>query len=101
MKRLLRTFLNIFTPLRMGIIVGMSIFISFLIFGDQGVLQLNKLVYLKNNLVKKRNTLQKNIEDLKNEKKMLHDPKNLELVIRKELGFIKPGEIVYQLKEGQ
>ncbi|MFH1875123.1 MAG: septum formation initiator family protein [Pseudomonadota bacterium] len=101
MKRLLKTILSIFTPLRICIILAVGIFFSFLLLGEQGVLQLNKLVYLKNDLIQKKTDLQKDLENLENEKKLLHDPKNLELVIRQELGFIKSGEIVYQIKEEQ
>jgi cell division protein FtsB len=33
------------------------------------------------------------------EKEMLEDPKNLEMIIRQELGYIRPGEVIYQEPE--
>lgn len=99
MRRLLRIIPEIFTPIRIVIFVVAGIFFLFLILGDQGVLQLNKLVCMKNELMNKKEALNQNISRLNKEKELLYDKKNLELVIRKELGYIKPGEIVYQVKE--
>jgi cell division protein FtsB len=99
MRHFLKIILGIFTPLRLIILLGVGIFLAFLILGDQGVLQLNKLLVMKNDLTRQRDDLNADIERLTKEKELLHNPRNLELVIRKELGFIKPGEIVYQIKD--
>jgi len=99
MKRLLTPFLKIFTPLRIGIITAVLVFLWLLIFGDQGIYQLNRLTMMKKRLLYQNETLTKDIEKLSQEKTLLQDPKNLEPVIRKELGYIKPGEVIYQEKE--
>ncbi len=99
MKHLLRSIFSIFTPLRVGIVLGAAAFLWFLIFGDQGIYHLNKLSMMKKRLALQRETLKTDIEKLTREKTLLQDSKNLEPVIRKELGFIRPGEIVYQEKE--
>ena len=42
--------------------------------------------------------LKTKIEDMKKEEYLIqHDPAHLEQVMRKELGLVKPGEIVYKL----
>jgi cell division protein FtsB len=98
-KQLLKSVLKIFTPLRVGIVLGVIAFLWFLLFGDQGIYQLNKLSMMKRRLTLQEETLKTDIERLTREKAFLQDPKNLEPVIRKELGFIRPGEIVYQERE--
>ncbi len=83
----------------MLLILGVAAFLWFLIFGDQGIYHLNKLSIMKRKLVHQKEMLTKDIERLSREKALLQEPKNLEPYIRKELGFIRPGEIVYQEKE--
>ena len=42
--------------------------------------------------------LKTKIEELKKEENLIkHDPDHLEQVMRKELGLVKPGEVVYKL----
>jgi cell division protein FtsB len=101
MKRFFTSIFRVFTPLRIGIVIAAAVFIWLLIFGDQGIYQLNKLTLMKKRLLYQRETLTKDIERLTNEKALLQDPKNLEPVIRKELGYIKPGEVIYQEKESK
>ena len=44
--------------------------------------------------------LQKQIEALQKEKQLIKTDKNyLETVIRKELGFVEPGEVVYEFEK--
>jgi len=44
--------------------------------------------------------LQKQIEDLQRERQLIKNDKNyLETVIRKEMGLVKPGEVVYEFEE--
>lgn len=99
MIRWIKIFFKVFTPLRLAIIIGLGIFIWFLIFGDQGIIQLNKLIFMKKQLTGQRENLKKDMERLSHEKELLDNPKHLEWVIRNELGFIKPGEIIYQERE--
>lgn len=99
MKYFIKTTLEIFSPLRVGIILGIAVFLWFLLFGDQGIVELNKLSMMNKKLIYQKETLKTNIEKLTRDKASLSDPKNLEPVIRKELGYIRPGEILYQEKE--
>ena len=42
--------------------------------------------------------LQTKVDELKKEEYLIqHDPAHLEQVVRKELGLVKPGEVVYKL----
>ena len=99
MKHSFKIIFKIFTPLRVAIILGLGIFFWFLIFGEQGIIELNKLISMRKQLTEQKVTLDKDIKQLSQEKILLNNPKKLELVIRQELGFIKPGEVIYQKKE--
>ena len=101
MKRFFTSIFRVFTPLRIGIALAVAVFLWLLIFGDRGIYQLNKLTLMKKRLLYQKETLTKDIERLTNEKALLQDPKNLEPVIRKELGYIKPGEVIYQEKTSE
>lgn len=92
---------KVFTPLRIGIAIAVVVFLWALLFGDQGIYQLNKLSLMRRQLAHQRETLKTDAERLTREKTLLEDPKNLEPVIRKELGYIRPGEVIYQEKETQ
>ncbi|PIU57592.1 MAG: hypothetical protein COS89_04140 [Deltaproteobacteria bacterium CG07_land_8_20_14_0_80_38_7] len=98
MRLVIKKLKAILSPLRIIIIFGVFIFLILLVLGDQGVLHLNKLLYMKKDLTAQQHSLQLSIEKLSKTKNQLNDPKILEFVIRKELGFIKPGEIIYQKK---
>lgn len=64
--------------------------------GDQGLNRLRHLHQIRMNLIKQRQQLTQEIETKTREKKLLENPKNLEMIIRKELGYIQPGEIIFQ-----
>lgn len=99
MRRFFHILFQIVTPVRLAVILIAATFFLLLIFGDQGIIQLHKLALMKKQLIEKKTTLKSDINKLTNEKKLLHDNKHLEFVIRDELGFIKPGEIIYQERE--
>lgn len=99
MRRFLHILFQIFTPVRLAVILVAATFLLLLFFGDQGIIQLHKLALMKKQLIEKRTTLKSDIDKLTGEKKLLHDNKHLEFVIRDELGFIRPGEIIFQEKE--
>lgn len=87
------------TPVRIGVICAVILFFWFFILGDKGIYQLRNLMDMKNRLTAERQKLIEDIDKLSEEKKLLSDPKNLEMVIRKELGYIKPGEMVFEEKK--
>ena len=98
-KKILSNILCFLTPTRSIVIVIVTAFFWFLAFGDQGVYQLKRLLDMKYALISEREELNDSIDLLQKEKNLLSDPKNLEPVIRKELGYIKPGEILFELKQ--
>ena len=71
--------------------------IAFTIFGDSGLYQLHSLYKSKHKLNYQINENRTKIELLENEKVRLNNPSYLESIIRKELGYIKEGEVVYQI----
>lgn len=79
-------------------IAVLLIFLWSLIMGDQGIYEMRKLSKLENTLKAQNKALLIEIEDLKKNRDMLLNPDKLEMVIRTELGYIRPGEIVIERK---
>lgn len=71
-------------------------FFSFLVLGDKGIYRMQRLLEMKHRLTEERDALNREIDRLTEEKAMLSDPANLEMTIRKELGYIRPGEVVFE-----
>ena len=71
--------------------------IAFTVFGDSGLYQLHSLYKSKHKLTYQINENKTMIESLKSEKIRLNNPDYLESIIRKELGYVKDGEVVYQI----
>lgn len=92
--------LGFLTPVRALLIAAVVAFFWWFILGDQGVYQLRRLIEMQQRLVEDREELNDAIDDLEQEHALLRDPKNLEMVIRQELGFIRPGEIVFEEQQG-
>ncbi|MBT3182336.1 MAG: hypothetical protein HN337_07515 [Deltaproteobacteria bacterium] len=90
--------LNVLTPARLIVLALAGFFFWFLAFGDQGIYKLRLLFDMKGNLLESRQKLNNEIDTLTRDKETLADPGKLEMVIRKELRYIKPGEIIFQDK---
>lgn len=71
-------------------------FLWLAVFGEQGLYDLHKAAKLKVKFGNDIHELNNKIEQLKLQKELLNDPAYLELIIRRELGYVKQGEIVYQ-----
>ena len=82
----------------MALFIIVCLMLAFIIWGDQGVYQREKLRYLESSLRQSETRLKNDIEALRREKELLKDSRILESTIRKELGFIRQNEIIYQLK---
>lgn len=80
----------LYVALLVGIIV-------YTIFGDSGLYQLHSLRNTKSDLQFQIKENKTKIELLENEKTRLTNPEYLETIVRKELGYIKEGEVIYQL----
>ena len=75
-------------------VIGSSFW--FFVLGDQGLYQLKKLFIMRDEMKLQKANLEADLTRLKREYDYLKKPKNLERVIRTELGFIKPGEVIFQ-----
>ncbi|MFH1652650.1 MAG: septum formation initiator family protein [Pseudomonadota bacterium] len=91
--------LDIATPTRVIILAVVIIFFWLLLLGNQGVYQLKKLMLHRDKLELQKKTLINDISNLKERKEFLLKPELLEMTIRQELGYIKPGEILIQEKK--
>lgn len=91
--------LEIATPTRVMIVAIVVLFFWLLLLGNQGVYQLKKLLLHKNKLTHQKEILIKDISKLKDKREFLLNPEQLEMTIREELGYIKPGEILIQEKK--
>lgn len=100
MKRFFNNFrrilLNFLTPSRLIIIAVVGIFFGAMTLGDQGIYQLERLLKMRNRLILERKDLNNEIDRLIREKAILSDPDKLEHVIRSELSYIKPGEVIFE-----
>lgn len=74
-------------------------FCWFAVFGNQGLYTFYSLSNTHKQLISERTEMQARLEDLKHEEKLLHDPRYIETIIRQELGYIRPGEVVYQSEQ--
>ncbi len=101
-KNVLKGLSDIFeflTPVRVLIFIGVSLFFWWFILGDQGVYQVRDLMNMNKNLTQDRKDLNDEIDQLKREREILLNPEDIEMVIRSELGYIKPGEVVFEEKK--
>ena len=91
--------LRLLTPVRIMVIAAVGAFFWFVVLGDQGIYRLERLLEMKNRLTLENRALNDDIDRLSQEKKTLSDPANLEMVIRSELGYIRPGEVLFEEKK--
>lgn len=97
-KHLLVQFLNFLTPVRVIVFLFAGLFFWFLAFGDRGINELRRLIQMKNQLKADEVEVNDDIDRLTREKEFLSNPANLEMEIRKDLGYIRPGEIIFEEK---
>lgn len=90
---------NFIRPVHIICVIALVVFLWMLVMGDQGLFRLGQLHELKTDLLNSRQRTSDEIDDKAHEEQLLQDPKNLEMIIRKELGYIRPGEIIYQEPE--
>lgn len=95
----LKGVISFIRPVHLIAVGGLIIFFWFLIMGDQGIYRLRQLLQLRSNLEQQREQLARELDQKERERQMFEDPKRLEQIIRKELGYIKPGEVIFQEPE--
>jgi cell division protein FtsB len=91
--------------LKHKILLSLSILIIFplllfIIFGDNGLVDLNQLKKERNRLIEKNNKITMNNLSLYHEiDRLKHDPKYIEDIVRRELGFIGKDEVIFKLRK--
>ncbi|MFH1831031.1 MAG: septum formation initiator family protein [Pseudomonadota bacterium] len=90
--------LQVITPIRIAVITAIVALLWFLVLGDQGIYQFRRLIEMKHRLMTERARINEEIDKLSQERQVLKNPENLEMIIRSELGFIRPGEVLYEEK---
>ena len=95
----LRATLAVLSPVRLVVVAVILAVFYFLVLGDQGLNHLRRLVGMKHRLLTERSELNEKIEGLTRERDTLSKPDNLEMIVRSELGYIKPGEVVFEEKK--
>lgn len=88
-----RTELNPIQWAMLGLFIA---FCWFAVFGNQGLYMYFSLLSTKGELIVEERRLHSRLEELHREENLLHDPRYLETIIRQELGYIRPGEIIFQ-----
>jgi cell division protein FtsB len=80
-------------------IMTMFLMLLFIVFGENGVMDLHHLKSEKDNLSKKNDELKKeNISFYREIERLKHDPRYVEDVARKELGVIGKDEVIIKVK---
>lgn len=91
-----------FFPLRVWLaLLGFGIFFWFWVFGRQGLLDLEQLRRGRAELLQEEQNLLKERAQLKQELKLLKDPRYQKHLIHKELGFVEEGEAVIQFRKAE
>jgi cell division protein FtsB len=92
---------GVLTPVRAVVIVAVVALFWFLVLGDQGIYQFRQLIEMRHRFQAERTKINEEIDTLTKEREMLRNPENLEMIIRSELGYIRPGEILFEEKPAE
>ena len=101
LKNAITAAMRLCSPVRLIVAVAVVGIFLFLVLGDKGIFQFRQLMDMKQRLMTERAKLNDDIDHLTREKAMLENPENLEPIIRTELGYIKPGEILFEEKKAE
>ena len=78
-------------------ILLLSSLLLFIVFGDNGLIDLNRLKTERNNLFQKNEALeQENLSLYREIERLKNDPKYVENVARQELGVIGKDEVIFK-----
>ena len=89
----LRTEIN---PIQWRMMLMFLVFFGYTVFGHKGLYTFYSNRQMERQLLQKEEALQVKVAQLKREAELLHDPKYSEMVILQELGYIRPGEVIFQ-----
>lgn len=95
-KKLHSKILEHLTPVRLVVIFVVGVLFWFFVLGDQGFYKFRRLMSMKHKLTQEQKVLNDEIDSLTKEKEILLDTTKLEPVIRAELGYVRPGEVVFE-----
>lgn len=85
--------------LSIGLVVIFSFFLL-VIFGDDALLELNRVKRERNVLIKKNEELARENNSMYTEiERLKHDPEYIENIARRELGMIGKKEIIFKVEE--
>ena len=85
--------------LSIGMVIIFSLFLL-VIFGDDALLELNRVKRERNILVKKNEELARENNSMYTEiERLRHDPEYIENVARRELGMIGKNEIIFKVEK--
>lgn len=83
--------------------IGMGVIFSFfllVVFGDDALLELNRVKKERNILIKKNEELARENNSMYTEiERLRHDPEYIENVARRELGMIGKNEIIFKVEK--
>ncbi|RPH51110.1 MAG: septum formation initiator family protein [Desulfobacteraceae bacterium] len=80
--------------------VAIFSFFLLVIFGDDSLLELNRVKKERNILIKKNEELARENNSMYNEiERLKHDPEYIENVARRELGMIGKNEIIFKIEK--
>lgn len=98
-SRLITHIRDEWNPIQWILMLLFLAFCWFVVFGNQGLYTYYSLRNTHENLISESKDMLARLEDLRREEKLLHDPLYIETIIRQELGYIRPGEVVYQMEK--
>jgi len=80
-------------------IIAMFGFLLVVLFGDNGLFELNRLQYARQNLLKDNaQTTQKNLQMYRSVDRLQNDPYYIENIARRELGMVRSDELIFKFK---
>jgi cell division protein FtsB len=81
-----------------GVAAVLSFFLL-LVFGDDALLDLNRVENERNTLIKKNEEIARENNDMYTEiERLKHDPEYIESIARKELGMVGKDEIIFKVE---
>jgi cell division protein FtsB len=82
-----------------AVAIAMSYFMLVVLFGDNGLLELNRKHHTYQGLVEQNDALtRKNLKMYRAIDRLQNDPAFIESVARKELGMVRPDELIIKFK---
>jgi cell division protein FtsB len=80
-------------------IIAMFVFLLVVLFGDNGLFELNRLQYTQQSLRKDNaQTTQKNLQMYRSVDRLQNDPYYIENIARRELGMVRSDELIFKFK---